>query len=163
MQDQRSIRLFAIAKWLMPAFLEIHENVLGGRQGIFLAIRHIYAEVDIPADGEIIGYLPSEKVEEKKSYGTEKINRMKINDEWCSLQSENEEAKQFGGGIRTTNFYMGPSGFLPHLDQKFVIMVALLAGELRVREYEQIMTLSLPGVNAWRHRNGESIITRDQF
>lgn len=162
-KNESVIRLFAIAKLLMPAFVKIHRDILGSRKGVYLAIRPIYKNVGEPVFGEIIGELPCEKVEEKKKFAIEKINRMKTNGEYCSFQSENEEQKQFGGGIRATRYFISPSGFPPHLDQKFAIKVALMAEELRVKDFHEIMDLSLLNVNVSRRKNGELPIPLSKF
>lgn len=149
--------LFASAHLLLPAFLATNEYRLGGRKGIYLAIH----ETDQGHSdekmiyGEVIGELPADKIAEKEAFAAEKIIRMKANVEIASLLSENEDAKQFGGGIRATNVYIAPSGFPPHLDQEFAILLALLHQELSVEDYAYIKASTSDRVEYWKEKNGE--------
>lgn len=157
-KDTKIEHLFTLAKILLPAFIKAHKNVLGGRTGIYLAVRRINGRIDEPIEGKIIGQLAKEKVSEKQGFAEEKITRMDSKSNYCSFQSENEDQKQFGGGIRGTYYYIAPSGFPPHLDQKFALLLAITAGEIRVSRYAEIVHASYTKVNYWRGINGETPI-----
>ena len=163
MRDLRMQKIFNAAYMLLPAFLTLHEKTLGDRKGVYLAIREIGKNTSDPIEGGIIGFLPSDKIKEKKDFASEKINRMRKNNESCSFESENIEDKQFGGGIKATDYYIAPSGFPPHLDQKFALMVCLMVDEISISQYTDIKEASLAKVNKWRHDFGEPIITRHDF
>jgi hypothetical protein len=161
--NKRIERLFQIAHLLMPSFLEVHKDILGGRTGVYLAIHPIGKKIDKSVPGEVIGFLAPEKIEEKKYYATEKIIRMQSNDEYSSFESADDEKNQFGGGIRATDFFVAPSGFPPHLDQKFALLVCLFGEEVCVLNYVQINDNSLLQVNESRRNNGEKALTLSQY
>ena len=162
-KDIKIEHLFTLAKILLPAFIKAHKNVLGGRAGIYLAVRIINGKIEEPIEGKIIGQLTKEKVTEKQGFAEEKIKRMISESNFCSFQSENEDEKQFGGGIRGTYYYIAPSGFPPHLDQKFALLLAITAGEIRAKRYVEIMEVSYDKVNYWRAKNNETHISLSEL
>lgn len=155
-------QILAIAEALFPAFLITHKDVLGGREGIYLAINWIGDEIE-HLSGKIIGKLPEEKEMEKADYAKNKIQGMIENKVICSFLCEDVDNKIFGGGIKGFNYHIAPSGLPPHLDQKFAILVLLTADELGVSDYMDIMNESLLKVNEWRKKNNQRAIPLSKF
>jgi hypothetical protein len=151
--NPRIERLFKLAHLILPAFIAANEDVLGNRKGIYLGISWELSDIDSIPHGQIIGDLPEEKADEKAEFVFEKIKRMKNKKECCSFQSENEEKKQFGGGVLATEFYVAASGFPPHLDQKFCTTLCMLADEMTGDRYLEIQKHSSEQVKKWLSRN----------
>ncbi len=161
--DQKISRLFYLAEALFPAFEVAHRDILGGRKGIYLAIHKITEKDNSVIAGRIIGELHESKNWEKQQFAEEKIRRMMQNDEIASFQSENPDEQQYGGGIRATNYFVASSNLLPHLEQKFAIMLCIMAEELRVSEYEDIKNKTLININTWRKQNGEKVLSLSEL
>ncbi len=121
---------------LLPIFLNAHEKKLGDRKGIYLMIVSKGKTTPI---GRIIGVLPPEKVVVKADFAREKIKRIMLNDhQYSSFESQNIAEMQFGGAIVTNNFIFSASGFPPALDEKFVLLLALMVSEISFQDAGQI-------------------------
>ncbi|MEQ1666255.1 MAG: hypothetical protein ABL927_12870 [Bdellovibrionales bacterium] len=151
-------KIFEAAKLLFPAFLELHKDQLGDRKGIMIALN----EISNSKSGHhfLIGEMPEEKTKERQQYAYEKIERLRERNEkgfaeLTSFASENAKEGKFGGGIKTKNYYMSGSGLPPHLDQKFMMLVALFVDELSFTAALQIMEESFLPRMAWEKEPGK--------
>jgi hypothetical protein len=126
-------KIFDIATFLFPLFLEMNQKILGGRKGMIVVV----SEINVPSNTfeVILGEIPEEKLEEKRAYAKEKIARLRERNaagysDTTSFNSDNPEEKQYGGAIRTKHFYFSGSGLLPKPEEEFLIILGLLAKEL---------------------------------
>lgn len=143
-------KLFTLAHLFLPAFLEAHKKEVGKRTGIALAIQHQNA-VELKHVRKI-GTLDDKRFHEKSAFARDKIYRMYETGDLCSFQSEDETKGQFGGGIRTKDFLIAPSGLPPHLDQEFAIQLAMLAGELCCVSAIAIKAVSYKRIQYWMQK-----------
>ncbi len=145
-------KIFLIARALFPVFLEAHKDELGDKKGIVLVVNEISNSQS--GNDALLGEIPEEKIAEKRGFGYEKVERLRERNsqgfaELTSFASENVEKKQFGGGIKTKNYYLGASNLPPHLDQKFLLTLALLVNELSYTDALKIMEESFLQRKAW--------------
>lgn len=150
--EQRIERLFKLAELFLPAFLEANKAELDGRTGIALLITS-NIDPNLEAVPRNIGGLSIDRFTDKCKFVREKITRMYNNNEWCSFQSENEDQASYGGGIKASFVYIIPSGFPPHLDQKFALELAFIAEEISASEITFINTLSYSKIEYWRYKS----------
>lgn len=145
-------RIFEAAKLFFPVFLEIHKDELGDKKGLLLVINEIANNKT--GHYTVIGEVHEDKVTEKKEFAYEKVDRLRERnqngkEELTSFASEDVQNKKFGGGIKSKNYFLGASNLPPHLDQKFLVMLCLLTGELTHTSALQIMEESFLQRKAW--------------
>lgn len=140
--QKRAKKIFKIAKWLLPIFIAEHKDELGDKQGLQLALLCTLCDRKVDLHKQVfrglIGRMPKDKLVEKAGFATEKVIRLYERNyvrgfdeaEYSSFESEDIENKQYGGGIFAGIFCISGSNFPPDLDQKFVIILSLLAGEI---------------------------------
>jgi hypothetical protein len=143
--------IIEVAQQLLPIFIATNSKELGTKKGLCLAI----LDIDIPSIDnvkenivtEFIGVIPENKLTEKQDFAIEKVLRLDDRNrnrryldvfELSSFDSEDEDKKQYGGGIRVKDFYLSASNFPPHLDQKFMLIVSVLCGQLTFTEAAKI-------------------------
>ena len=134
--------VFKIAKLLLPAFIAVNAKELDGREGIHLALARIDndATTENKIISEMIGEVPDDKKEEKKGFAHEKVIRLSERDhsgfnDVCSFETEDIPNKKYGGAIKSQSFYISASGFPPHLDQKFIILLCLLINNIEASRF----------------------------
>jgi len=163
-EKEKVEKLFGIAALLMPAFIEANKEALGEhRLGICLCIFPKDGDVNEPIPARILGSVPPERAKEKLVFAEEKIRRMRQNNYLTSFEDENESEKKFGGGIQTRSYFIAPSGFPPHLDQDFAILLANTVGDLNVSSYKEIRESTFRAVNKWKEVNGEQWLKLEEF
>lgn len=111
----------------------MNQKILGHRKGILLIVSEI-ASPDNTFE-IILGEIPEDKIEEKRAHAKEKIARLRERNtagypDVTSFTSDNPEEKQYGGAIRTKNYYFSGSGLLPHPEEQFLILLGLITKEL---------------------------------
>ena len=160
-QQEYELQIFRVAEMLLPAFIQAHKAELGDRKGLYIALLKRGTPKTENAREKalvkLIGYIPKEKQQEKMEYAMEKVSRLFYRNmgmteseiEFSSFESENAEKKEFGGGIRTLNFYIAVSGFPPHLDQKFVLLLSLIIEEMSFHNASVIHTGTLEKQRKW--------------
>ncbi len=142
-------KLFEVARALLPAFMLAHKNELGGRTGIVLAI----STGDAPIDTELLGELSHDVFHQKRDLAFEKLDRIKRNKEITSFRSENEELRQFGGGIQVSeDLWISASGFPPDLDQKFLLDLCEVCDLINYRYKGHILSQSYERVAYWEEK-----------
>jgi hypothetical protein len=153
--------IFQVAESILPGFIQAHQDELGDRKGLYAALLKKDTSKTKNSRKETrvkrIGYIPKEKQNEKLEYAIEKVSRLFFrnmtetgsNIELSSFESENVEKKQFGGGITCKDYYMSVSGFPPHLDQKFVLLVALCVGQITFKQAHDIYERSYLQQQKW--------------
>lgn len=139
-------KLFSIAENILPGFIETHKNELNGREGgQLIAIPRIYSSELNSNNGffiKVLGNLPAEKRSQKETFARNKVNYLKSMLADISIVSSysgwDEEKGIYGGGIKTRNYIIAFSGFPPHLDQKFCIILALALNELDMSQAAEL-------------------------
>ncbi len=124
-------QIFDVAEQLLPTFITAHKDELGGREGIYITVAECTKKFEVR--GCKIGNIPEDKIVEKDTLSHEKLNRLiqknkEDPNQLSSFQSENIFKKEYGGAIFTGMYFLSGSGFPPHLDQKFMLLVAYVCG-----------------------------------
>lgn len=156
--------IIEIAKLFLPIFIQLNKKELGNRKGIVFAIqkrsktgKSVYLQKEIPTI--VLGDLPEEKVKEKTEFAIEKIRRLiyfqtyknsSSGGDVSSFESEDVPNKKFGGSIRTDNYFMSASGFPPHLDQKFLLELAIMTDQLSFYSAAQIDLVTWSEQKKWK-------------
>lgn len=157
--------LFETAEILLPAFIKNHQKELGGRTGVYMAILKIGETINVEQKivTKLIGEIPLEKQNEKQRFAKEKVYRLhernrdsRDRTEFSSFDSEDPDRKKFGGGIRARDYYISVSGFPPHLDQKFVLLLCLFTKQLGFSLVDEIHTGTIIKQRKWK-MEGETI------
>ncbi|MCX6752771.1 MAG: hypothetical protein NTW62_00275 [Candidatus Nomurabacteria bacterium] len=143
--------VFKTADLLLSIFIENNKEKLDGRKGIVLVLKN---NSDDFMMHEVIGEMSREKEKEKFEFACEKISRLvEINkygeQHLSSFQSEDIPNKKFGGAIKTADGYISASGFPPDLDHKFVLLLALMVGEIGFKTAAAIEKMSLVNKKKW--------------
>lgn len=142
-------RIFKVAELFLPTFIQLNKERLQERRGVALSVITILKDDESNIVGEdiIIGDLPTEKKAEKLNFAREKISRIRKNKEYSSFESADDAKKQYGGGIKANDtLYIAASGFPPDLDQEFIMLVSLIAGEMKMDNYNRIKILSYKSI-----------------
>src|SRR3989338_11398371 len=148
--------IFDVAKLLLPAFIMVHKESLGGREGMYIALLRKKGDKENVIERvktRLLGKIPTEKLIEKEALAKEKVCRSFINNfgkdqsgidssniELSSFETQNLEKRQFGGGITVADFYMSGSGFPAGHDMKFMTHIALFVGQLTFHRANEIRT-----------------------
>jgi len=153
---KRIEELFVIAELLLPAFIKANEKELGGRVGLALAIIP-RAEIDFNTikygvNTRPVGVIEPDKFTEKSNFAHNKILYLFASGDMCSFQKESESTVIYGGGICTENYLIAPSGFPPHLDQKFALALANMAGDISYSKCIKIESVSRDRVESWKKK-----------
>jgi hypothetical protein len=150
-------QIFKIARLMLSAFLEQHTKELDGRKGVCLAVMTKGNGNGHQTATCVIGSLPEAKRQEKERFAKEKVARIQCLGEDTSFQSEDEKKQQYGGGIKVRDgLWVSASGFPPDLDEKFVLMLALMCDELNRQQYGIISELSSERRTHWKRLRKES-------
>lgn len=150
-------QIFKIARLMLPAFLEQHTKELDGRKGVCIAVMAKGNGDGYQTATCIIGSPPEAKRQQKERFAKEKVARIQSSGEDTSFQSENETKQQYGGGIKVRHgLWISASGFPPDLDEKFVLMIALMCDGLNSRQYGMIKELSFERRLYWKRLREES-------
>lgn len=144
---------FKTATLVFPTFIEAHEHMLGGRAALALG----FNQGLVPVTGCSVHYLgtfPPGKAEEKEGLAIKKIRVLQTRNsadfpDVSSFQTEDETLKQYGGGVRVGDCYYSASGFPPHLDQKFIIAVLLVANLITMKDAAFIEELTYEKQKNW--------------